>query len=372
MQNVRQFGHLDVPTGTEPLNLTWQHPQGMVGLSFINIFFRIITLGIYHFWGKTEVRRRIWSAIRLNGEPLQYTGTGKELFLGFLVVFGVVLLPLFILNLIAGVYALDNPSLSGALQLGVSALIFILLGFGIYRAQRFRLSRTRWRGIRGGLDGSAGRYAWSYIWTGLLVPITLGWIIPWRAPKLHGLLVNNMRFGTRPLQFAAPSGPLYGRFALLWVGGVMLYAAGIFGVISILGPSFTQQSASGKPPLPPLQDILAIFAIVFGALLLLSIISASYQAKMLNHFAAHTHFEGAKFKGTATAGGLIWLAISNFLLGVLSLGILAPVAQARAARYRVENLAIEGRVPLAAIAQGAAQVGGYGEGIAQAFDFDAV
>ena len=57
---------------TEALRVSWLHPLGLIGLSVYNFFMRLLTLGIYHFWGKTEVRRRIWSAIRLNGEPLEY------------------------------------------------------------------------------------------------------------------------------------------------------------------------------------------------------------------------------------------------------------------------------------------------------------
>ena len=75
------------PGGEEQLHLSWQYPKGLIGLSFTNMLLRILTLGIYHFWAKTEVRKRIWSAIRINDEPLTYTGRGLELFIGFLIVF---------------------------------------------------------------------------------------------------------------------------------------------------------------------------------------------------------------------------------------------------------------------------------------------
>ena len=57
----------------EPLSLAWRKPSGMIGLSFMNLVLKIITLGTYHFWAKTEVRQRLWSGIRLNDEPLTYT-----------------------------------------------------------------------------------------------------------------------------------------------------------------------------------------------------------------------------------------------------------------------------------------------------------
>ena len=42
------------------------------------------TLGIYRFWAKTRIRRFIWSSTRLDGSRFEYTGTGLEKFLGFL------------------------------------------------------------------------------------------------------------------------------------------------------------------------------------------------------------------------------------------------------------------------------------------------
>ena len=62
-----------------------------------NILLSIITLGIYRFWGKTKIRRYLWSQVSFRGEPLEYTGTGTELFLGFLVVM-LILIPVLLLN----------------------------------------------------------------------------------------------------------------------------------------------------------------------------------------------------------------------------------------------------------------------------------
>jgi uncharacterized membrane protein YjgN (DUF898 family) len=357
------------PAAAEPVKLSWVQPDGLVGLSFTNYFLRIITLGVYHFWGKTEVRHRIWSAVRLNGEPLAYTGTGKELFLGFLIVFGAILLPMSLATF-AAVYTF-GPKAAQIMQMVVYGVFFCLMGLGIYRAQRYRLSRTLWRGIRGGLEGSSGSYAWTYIWTAVLIPFTLGWISPWRQTKLQALMVNNMRFGDRPLVFSATSGALYKRFTGLWIGSITLYAA-TFGAIGVMtGPKVALSQKLGVPYQPAPADIAAITAIVLFGLLLYAIISAWYRAGMMNHFAAHTHFEGATFKGTATAPSLIGLAIGNFCLTIFTLGILSPLAQVRSARYVAQRTEIVGPVPLAAISQRAAVGGKYGEGLAQAFDVDA-
>src|SRR5271168_1963917 len=43
-----------------------------------------VTFGFYRFWLATKLRRHLWSNTLIEGEPLEYTGTAKELFIGFL------------------------------------------------------------------------------------------------------------------------------------------------------------------------------------------------------------------------------------------------------------------------------------------------
>ena len=180
--------------------------------------------------------------------------------------------------------------------------------FRSHRAQRYRLSRTRWRGIRGGLEGDSWSYAWTHFWTGLLIPATLGWIVPWRSTKLQGLISNGMRFGDRPFRFSAGSGPLYPRFAVLWIGAIviMLAASSVIGAVTILVFRPEDLQPGGQPNASRLATLLVlVYAIILAGLLIYGIFSAWYRAAMMNHFARHTAFEGATFEGHATAGSLI-------------------------------------------------------------------
>ncbi len=211
------------PGAAQPIKLSWKQPTGLYGLSLVNFLLRIVTLGIYGFWARTEVRKRIWSAVRIEGEPLHYTGTGKELFLGFIVVFFLVLVPIMVVT--TGVLvAFRNSPVGSIYMLALYAFIFFLVGIAIYRAQRYRMSRTRWRSIRGAIVGSANAYGWTYFWTGIASLFTLGWALPWRSTKLQGIMTRDMRFGSEPFRFDASSGPLYARFAVLWVAAVLIYA----------------------------------------------------------------------------------------------------------------------------------------------------
>ncbi|MBL4615471.1 MAG: DUF898 family protein, partial [Magnetovibrio sp.] len=123
-----------------------------------NLALTILTLGIYRFWAKTRLRRYLWNHVEIMGDRLEYTGTGKELFLGFIFVFALILLPLFGGIAALNAYLVDDheaQSIVGGVQM---ILIIFLFGAAFYRARRYRLTRTHWRGIYGNQTGSALRY----------------------------------------------------------------------------------------------------------------------------------------------------------------------------------------------------------------------
>ncbi len=431
MDNTASESSMAPAAAGRPLELTWLSPIGMISLSIANFVYRVLTLGIYDFWARTEVRKRLWSAIRLNGEPLVYTGTGKELFLGFLIVFGVILLPMLLITLAVTLTFGPGSVVAEVFPLIFYLLIFLLIGVGIYRAQRYRLLRTNWRGIRGSLAGSSWNYGWTYIWTIILIPITLGWIIPWRTTKLQSMITNHAMFGDRTFSFKGNAGPLYGPFALLWFGVFAIYVVGILMVAVVvaalqkaIGPGGLTPDGKLNPEIAQFVT-LGILGVIAVAYLLYLLISAWYRARTINHFAECTHFEGAQFKGTATGAGLLWIDVTNILillLGVLillvpvvllvsllaaaavslvgvplesilgpdfktqfaaisvpilifilalSFTFLLPVTQARSMGYLINHLSIDGPVPLDQIAQSTAAQMSTGEGLAQAFDVDA-
>ena len=423
------------PSGSEhpgqALELSWLAPIGLISLSVVNFLLRIVTLGVYDFWARTEVRKRLWSAIRLNGEPLAYTGTGKELFLGFLIVFGVVLLPILLVSVGAVLAFGPNSAIANGIQALIYGAVLVLFGVGVYRAQRYRLSRTTWRGIRGNLEGNSWTYGWTYLWTLICIPLTLGWIVPWRTTKLQSIITGDARFGNQPFAFRGNSGPLYGPFAVLWFSVILL---GI-GALTIIGASVSafyqtvyleglqRDTEAGRQ----WAQLIALEVLVVAAVayVLYLIVSAWYRARTINHFASCTHFDEASFRGRATGLGLLSIDITNLLILILGAvialipiglivavvfgiatqmagvteaqladptlaarlaGILAPVlliaiafsftlllpiTQSRSMGYLINHVSLHGTVDVAAIAQSEAERTATGEGLAQAFDVDA-
>ena len=102
-----------------------------------------LTLGIYRFWFATDVRRYLWSSTEIGGETLEYTGLATELLGGFLLAIAIVV-PLYT-AIASAALALDAAQ--GAI-LAVAFILVVLLGqFALFRARRYRLTRTVFRGV---------------------------------------------------------------------------------------------------------------------------------------------------------------------------------------------------------------------------------
>src|SRR5262249_61378196 len=115
----------------------------------------LFTLGIYRFWLATDQRRFLWANTEIAGDALEYTGTARELLIGFLIAIAV-LVPIY------GGFSLAALDLGivGDIS-GVAAFVLLALfgNFAIFRARRYRLTRTVFRGIRLHQTGSAWLYA---------------------------------------------------------------------------------------------------------------------------------------------------------------------------------------------------------------------
>lgn len=171
----------------------------------------VLTLGFYRFWAKTRLRRYYWSAIRPGGAPLEYVGDPLEKLLGFLVAVVFMAFYIGIVNLLLMYFsfALLNANYAAyALSfLGLTPIIF----FAQYRARRYILARTRWRGIRFGLEPGAWGYSWRSMvhWiatictAGLTWPLTTLWLEKYRVSRTF---YGDQRFvqgGSKGLLFGA-------------------------------------------------------------------------------------------------------------------------------------------------------------------------
>lgn len=363
-----------VPRAPERLVFSYVPRKGLLKLAIVSFLLSIVTFTIYRFWAKTNVRKHIWSCVHINGEPLEYTGKGKELFMGALFVFLFLVLPLVLIVAAVGlIYGPDSPLLIIP-QMIVIFGVYVFWGFAVYRARKYQLSRTQWRGIRGTLVGSAMTYSLLFFGSLLAKGMSFGWATPVMNTVLQEQITNDMRFGDAAFKFKGRAGPLYPTYALCWflTLGAIIAAAVLIGG-SIAGSPMLQDLFSDNPS-PDNADKIAIMVAVFiGIFVLLTalvipMLWSFYIARELRTFADYTRFDGAPFTLDATAGSVIGLALGNVLILIFTLGIGWPFVNQRVVRFVVDRLSLDGHIDVDRIRQSQVPLDKRGEGLADAFD----
>ena len=87
-----------------------------------------------------------------------------------------------------------------------------LLLFAQYRARRYKLARTRWRGLRFGMENGAWGYVLRAIWYYFLTMITLGVLTPLSTFKLEKYMADRTWYGDAKFVQTGRWQSLYGGF----------------------------------------------------------------------------------------------------------------------------------------------------------------
>ena len=380
---------IEAATGTahghESLRFDYVPRPGLMNIMFVNLFLNILTLTIYRFWARTNIRKHIWACVHINGQPLEYTGKGSELFKGALIVFCVLGLPAILaISVVNIAYGTEHPAVGG-IQVMLFLAVALLWGAAIFRARRYQLSRTLWRGIRGWLEGSATTYSLTYFGALLARGFTFGWSTPVMNLNLQEQIIGGMRFGDLPFSFKGRAGPLYPTYALCWffmlgaiIAGFVLLGAGIG---SMFGDNLTQifgdiLGGQAEPTDAQAQNIAMMLGVLFLLFLAYAavypMIWAIYTAREMLIFASYTKLGTAQFGLRATAGSIIALTLGNLFLWLLTLGIAAPFIQQRLVRYFCDRLEVTGTIDIDKVLQSKAPLDRTGEGLADALDIGGI
>jgi len=151
----------------------------------------LVTVGFYRFWLTTDIRRHLWSDTAVDDDAFEYTGRGKELLVGFLFALAIIV-PVYLAYFLISVEAARFKAFA---SFPLLAFFYLFGQFAIYRARRYRLTRTVWRGVRFWMTGSGWAYAaYAALW-GALVGLTLGLMLPWREASLERYKMRHTYYG---------------------------------------------------------------------------------------------------------------------------------------------------------------------------------
>ena len=173
----------------------------------------LITLGFYRFWLATDMRRHLWSNTHIDGDAAEYTGRARELLIGFLIALAIIV-PVYLAYFLAG---LEAERIQAFASFPLLAFFYLFGQFAIYRARRYRLTRTVWRGVRFWMSGSGWAYAGRAALWAVLMPLTLGLILPWREAALERYKLRHSYYGDLQGSFEGRGGEFFKRGWWLWL-----------------------------------------------------------------------------------------------------------------------------------------------------------
>jgi uncharacterized membrane protein YjgN (DUF898 family) len=201
------------------------------GILVRGVFLQLLTFGFYRFWLITHIRRHLWGNTRIGGESLEYTGTAKELLIGFLIALAI-LVPVYIVYFLAGLVA---ETMQAFASVPLILVLYCLGYYAAYRARRYRATRTLFRGVRFWMTGSG----WSYLGRAALWDIatvlTLGFAYPWRKAALERYLMRNTRYGTLKGDFVGTGWALFRKLAPLWLIAILTVGYAVSGFMGNAG-----------------------------------------------------------------------------------------------------------------------------------------
>ena len=332
-----------------------------------NVLLTIVTLGLYRFWASARQRRYLWARTEVIDDTLEWTGTGKEMFFGFLLV-TVVLLPFFLFVQFAFPALIARgmeAAASGLFFLFYVAIIY-LSGVARFRALRYRLSRSWWRGIRGGSDEPGWNYGGEYLGRHALSAMTMFILFPWAATRLWNNRWNAMSFGQLRFRSKLDATGLKRRWAGVYLGPIAVVVVG--GLVVALAAGVAAASGT-KPGVGLMVMFGTLVALIY---LIIPLMTLHWFAKFYRKAAAGTTLGDLQFGFDATTWDWLKLFLGNLALAVVTLGLGLSYWGYRNWSFMIRHTQLYGEVDVSGLTQSTTSAPGEAEGFADAFEMGAM
>jgi uncharacterized membrane protein YjgN (DUF898 family) len=273
--------------------------------------FQIPTFGFYRFWLITKLRRHLWANTQIDGEAFEYTGTAKELLIGFLIALAV-LVPLYIAYGILGIILEEQVAFA---SVPLVVIMYVLANFGTYRARKYRASRTIFRGVRFWMKGSGWAYAVRAILWDLATLLTLGLALPWAMASLERYQMRHTYFGSIQGNFVGTGWSLFKRGWWVWALGLVLLAVSLFILVAS-----DIATGSGKHALQGLAGLLGLLIVALVPLAMAIFTRWHIDGLRFGDVTAASSFRAGTYYG------LIFKLIFSSFGFLIAFGIIAGVA----------------------------------------------
>lgn len=328
------------------MSQTKQYPMQFTGTGgeyfvvwIVNIALTLVTFGIYSAWAKVRTLRWFYGHTLLDNQAFSYLATPMQILKGRLIA----------LAALAAYYA--AAFFAPPLAIVLMVLFVVFLPWIVVTSLRFHARQSAYRGLRFDFSGSVGEAARIYLGLQLLIPFTLGLILPYIAYRQVRFIAENSVYGQTAARFQGSVKPFWGvyllSFALILLP-VAIIAYGTYQTYVMQAAGMSQQSAAAAAG----AYMIAGMAVFY---LMIPVLSALIQARTTNIFYNGTDLGPVGFTSSQRARDLIWIYVSNLLLIAFTAGLFIPWAKVRLARYRAGHLTVTGPEELGSFVAGQQQ-----------------
>lgn len=296
------------------------------GIWIVNVLLTIVTLGIYSAWAKVRRQRYFYGNTRLAAHSFDYHARGLQILIGRIVV----IVALIIYSVLPTVLALVNrPVLWVVANLTLPILLLVAIPYLIKRGLRFNARVTSYRNVRLDFHGGYWGAVRAYFIGPFIAALTLGILAPHASRWAWRYTLGNLSYGGRPVVCEPELKALYGQ----WWAPALMVAAGLV-PLAILG-AFIAGWMQGNAVAGGEAGVVAVVYLVLIALITVySLAGLFYRAGVRNVAFNVAVLDGRhQFVSTLSRRRYAWIAISNFLLTIVTLGFARPWAAVRMARY---------------------------------------
>lgn len=297
------------------------------GIWIVNLLLSIVTIGIYSAWAKVRTKKYFYQNTYVAGRNFDYHATGMQILIGRIII----------------VVALVIIGVLTAHPIGAVIFLFVWL-FAVplllVRSFQFNARMSSWSNVRFSFIGEYGGAFAAYILYPFFALLTLYTAFPFADRAMRRFQTNNHMLGKTPFAFSSKIGPFYvaALAAISWIILACIVAVGLFIATgtSLPDPSALEQNTD---PMAAIMPVLLIYGFMFFAMLPAATL---YRAMTRNTVYNNTTLGGVhQFKSNVPPLGFLWLAITNLIAIVCTLGLLLPWAKVRMSHYLADHTALE-------------------------------
>lgn len=349
----------DAPLSSDAEHIGF-HFHGSGGALFtimlVNWLLTMVTLGIYAFWARVKEHVYLFNETEFGGNRFSYHGTGKELLLGSLKAFAILI--------ILSVGAAFLPQVYGVIVLYLGMILMVPLA--LHGSRRYQLSRTSWRGIRFSFRGALSECYRIYLLQLPLSVLTLGIYYPQYCVAARRYWTEHTYFGNTPFTYHGSPADLALHFAPFHQLALLVV------LIAWILPEGYQLMFGADLDFDTNRYLAASLMLQIAGYVLLGIAFLYWKAHAHRYHWAHTTLAGGTLCSSLTGGALLRKRLWWIVLLIITLGFGYAWVRCDQVRFYTGIVTMPQEPQWEQIERALQDVeySATGEGLAAAFDLD--